>query len=141
MSKVIIMDIMEYDFLTRCRGIFAITIGLIVPYEVSLEEDFFINLHNFANVKISEDKKRFFDFTLILPMKRNGKVKFFCETEKTVENLYKIVDDVKTTDRYVELLNSVEQKQVDKISKLASEYVEYLYSFDNENYVHTLLPQ
>ena len=135
------MDIMEYDFLTRCRGIFAITIGLIVPYEVSLEEDFFINLHNFANVKISEDKKRFFDFTLILPMKRNGKVKFFCETEKTVENLYKIVDDVKTTDRYVELLNSVEQKQVDKISKLASEYVEYLYSFDNENYVHTLLPQ
>ena len=134
------MNVMDYDFLTRCRGIFAITIGLIVPYEVSLEEEFFLNLHTFANFKIAEDKKRFFDFMLILPMKRNGKVKSFYESEKTVENLFKILDDVKTTDKYVELLNSVEPKQVETISKLATEYIEYLNSF-NDNYVQTLMPQ
>ncbi len=135
------MDFIKYDFTTRCRAIFVFSIGFLNPGKTtSLEEDFFLNLHDFANMTIQADKKRIIDFMLIIPSKRNGKQIQFYEDEKTVGDLYSIVDEIDSIYKYKALLESVEPKLVDVLSKLASEYIAYLNSFDND-YVPTLLPQ
>jgi hypothetical protein len=134
------MGLMEYDFLTRCRAIFTISLGILVPGMFSLDEDFFLNLHGFANNKILEDRKRVYEFALILPSKRINYTRQFYEDENTVGNLMKIMSEVQTVDQYNELLDTLEPRQVNTISNLVSEFIEYIDSFD-QDYIHSIYPQ
>lgn len=133
----------KYDRLTKCRAVFVMSLGFLQQEhkEMDLEESFFTNLHEFARVKIEEDKKKYFPlFLTILPSVQKGMTRSFYESTKTVKNLYSILGEIQTLDDYVKLLNSgIGESVIDDLSLLASEYLEYMDEFDN-NYEHSLLP-
>ncbi len=139
-------DIMEnelkrFDLKTRCRAIFTISYGLISLEGQVLDDTFFQNLHDFASFKIDEDKNKYMPiFLLLLPYKKEGLKYQFYEDDNSRRKLFEILGSIKDINQYRALLDSVGQKTVDKISELASEYVDYVYSFDDK-YVPSLLPQ
>ena len=61
------------------------------------------------------------------------------ETEKTVKDLYDILDEIKSEKDLLKLYDSIKQEDIDKVSELASEFVEYKnFMYQQPN---TLIPQ
>jgi hypothetical protein len=133
----------KYDLLTRHRAVFVMTLGFLQQglEEMNLEESFFTNLHEFGRIKINEDKNKYFPlFLMILPSIKKGTQLSFYESEKTVKNLYEILDEIKSLDDYIALLDNCGGEYfVDKLSMLATEFLEYMNEFD-KYYEPTLLP-
>ena len=135
------MNLNKYNLKTRCRAIFVISLGIINNDVIDLDESFFTNLHEFARLKINEDKNKYLPiFSLILPFISSGFKKSFYESEKTISDLYNIVDEISSIDRYYKLLDTVDRPLIDIISNIAIEYNEYLESFDY-NYTPSLFRQ
>ena len=79
------MNLNKYNLKTRCRAIFVISLGIINNDVIDLDESFFTNLHEFARLKINEDKNKYLPiFSLILPFISSGFKKSFYESEKTI---------------------------------------------------------
>jgi hypothetical protein len=133
----------KYDNFTKGRAIFVVSLGLLQPYinVVDVEESFFLNLGEFARVKLQEDQKKYFPLMLlIIPSFMYKNKMAFCENEQTVQKLYDILGDIRTQKDYFELLDSgIDPNIIDKLSLLAAEFIEWQDSFD-ENYEPSLLP-
>ncbi|MBR4178538.1 MAG: hypothetical protein IKR57_04245 [Bacilli bacterium] len=130
----------KYDYKTRTRALFAISIGFIQGYNVDLEEDFFIMLRDFSNQKLQEDLLNNIDYiNLVLYLKMVNHKLQSIETEKTVKDLYDILDEIKSEKDLLKLYDSIKQEDIDKVSELASEFVEYMnFMYQSPN---TLIPQ
>ena len=131
----------HFDLKTRCRAVFVVTLGLINPFatDTTLNESFFINLHEFARLKLEEDHDKYWPlFVVILPCNNFGLNHSFYESDETISNLYEILGEVTDLTRYGELLDSVGDPFIDIITRLATEYRQYLDSF-NDYYHPTML--
>ena len=133
----------KYDDLTKFRAIFVVSIGLLQPWlpVIDLEESFFSNLVEFTRLKMKENPKHYLPLLLkIRPSIKIDNIIKLYEDEKSVQDLYEITDQLNSRADYYELLNSgIDDEDVDDISSLAEEYVNFLNSF-YDNYVPSLLP-
>lgn len=117
----------KYDYKTRCRALFVISIGFIQGYDVDLDTDFFISVRDFCNNRLQIDVLKYINYVdLITYMKFENHKMTAYESEKTVKDLFDILGEMKSEFDLFELYKNLKQKDIDMISEFASEYIEYL---------------
>ena len=120
-------ELKSYDYKTRCRCLFAVTVGMLQGNDVELDENYFNSIIDFFNEKIHMD---FFQYArayklLVYYRMSNNALKSF-ENEKTISQLFEILDCIKNFDDLKDLYDLLDQKDIDLISETASEYIEYM---------------
>ena len=130
----------KYDYKTKTRALFALSIGLIQEEEVDLTENFFNLLREFSSIKLKEDFKKYISYVnLVLYIKKIDNRIVMDESEETIQNLYNILDDINSDYALHELYKDINVEDIDKISEFASEYVEYMDNIYGSFY--TRIPQ
>ena len=132
----------KYDFKTKCRALFLVSLSMLEGQEIEVDEKFFNSLNSFTRDMMTYNPIYFNELELILYYRKNEKHKLtIYENEKTIQDLYNIIDEIKGKKDLIKLYNSLGQRIVDRISNLVTLYTKYLDEFDNEYYFQSKLIQ
>ncbi len=116
----------EFDYRTKCRCIFILTMDLLEGIDTEIDMDFFNQLRYFFNEKFKEDFNTYYKYSkLLLYISINhGKVEAY-ENEKTINDLYRLMNIVNNQDNLLKLYNEIDQNDINIISELATEFIEF----------------
>lgn len=132
----------KYDFKTKCRALFLVSLSMLEGQEIEVDEKFFNSLNSFTRDMMTYNPIYFNELELILYYRKSEKHKLtIYENEKTIQDLYNIIDEIKGKKELLKLYDSLGQKIVDRISNLVTLYTKYLDEFDNEYYFQSKLTQ
>ncbi len=128
---------MEIDYKTKCRCLFVLTLSIYNNANILVDDSFFNLLHSFARDSIFENKKNIDKFYKILYFKKTGKYSYGAyETEKTISDLFKELSTIKTMFDLQKLYREIDQKDIDIISDLAMDFINYNEMFYSETIQH-----
>lgn len=120
----------NYDFKTKCRALFISTISMIKNETIELDINLLISINAFMMDSIVNDPTSFELLQYIAYYNTlHGKINIY-ENDKTIEDLFKILDSIKSYNDLKPIYDELGFKITQKITLLAELYIDYLNEFD-----------
>ena len=121
------------DYKTKCRALFVLTLSEYYQVSTTIDDSFFNLFHSYMRDRIYDKKITIDEAYLLLYFKRNGFTFKAYESEKTISNLFNELDSIKTYGDLSTLYNDIKQKDIEKITDLAMDFIEYMEAFNKYN--------